>query len=269
MTPFDRSTSKQPIDLVASIRGYQSPQSQEYSDRCILWSICLPSTMEQRFYEIQQPNDESTTETEREVPSLNNRHWRQPKGGDKKPSQFIRNSNSSGRDNSTGILKTGQHESWKRQPKSSNAHSTRLEATEPVKGSESSVPLKNCPSNSVLKGNAEVRTAVNTSFDAVRDEIDDQRLMRRTLLLQDISADTTEDLRREITQPYLSLLHGGGGVLARWLDATTCCIVFSTEALCQRGIDRAARKSALMQPKLLLDVESMQTPEIFRGTNIF
>lgn len=223
--------------------------------------------MEQRFYEIQHPNDESTTDSRREVPSLSNRQWRQPRG-EKKPAHSVRISNNSGHDDSTGILKSGQHESWKRQPKSSHTHSSRKEGPEPVKGSASCVPLKNSTSNSVVKGSAEDRATVNTSYEAVRDEIDDMRLMRRTLLLEGISADTPEDMRQEITQPYLSLLHGGGGVLARWLDASTCCMVFSTEALCQRGVDRAARKPALMQPKLLLDVKSMQTPEVFRGTTI-
>lgn len=225
--------------------------------------------MQQGFYDIQQPDDESMPEQPKDVvPSLNHREWRQPKV-DKKASLSVLNSTNTGLGDPADIPQMKQHESWKRKPKGRNSnHSQNAEASEQTKVSASSKPLKIVSSNSVTKGSTEDRAAVNTSFDAVRDEIDDEKLMRRTLLLQDISEDTTEEMRTEITQPYLSLLHGGGGVLARWLDATTCCIVFSTEALCQRGIDRAARKSTstVLLPKLLLNIESMQTPEVFRGT---
>lgn len=98
-----------------------------------------------------------------------------------------------------------------------------------------------------------------------RDKLDTERLLNRSLVLNNIPEDLLPERREQLGQAYLSLLHGGGGSALRWISPTLCLIVFSSEALCQRGIDRSKRKSEISEfPPVLMS----SLPELCSNENL-
>lgn len=108
--------------------------------------------------------------------------------------------------------------------------------------------------------------SVDTSSSVFRDDIDDDRLMKRSLVLHNIP-EISDERRDQLGQAYLSLLHGGGGSALRWVSPSTCIIVFCSENLCQRGIDRSMRKpeTAEFPPKLLSSIPELCSNDMLKG----
>lgn len=111
---------------------------------------------------------------------------------------------------------------------------------------------------------------VDTSNELFKDTLDDVRLKKRTIIITNIPSDLSAEERKDVETPYVSLLHGGGGTASRWISPSTCFIVFVSEALCQRALDRAVRRHSnthISWPQLFIDSLEFDTPENVQGMN--